>query len=97
MPSAGTGAGRVAALFLQLSTDEFLVVGSGAAQVAFSTDRPGPNHVGLEHVEEEFFENGWKPRRTLNGDETAQGQLLRLSVADLGEGRIYRVRLYRYP
>jgi hypothetical protein len=34
--------------------------------------------------------------RRLNGDETGQGQSLRLFAADAAEHRVYRVRLYRY-
>jgi len=38
----------------------------------------------------------WVPRRRLNGDENSQGQALKLLATDLAQGRIYRVRLYRY-
>jgi hypothetical protein len=93
---AASGA-RVGALFIQTGTDEFLVVGSGDGMVTFSADTPGPPIVGIESIDEEFFENGtWTPRRRLNGDENSQGQALRLHAADATEGRIYRVRLYRY-
>jgi hypothetical protein len=92
-----TSGSRVGALFLQVSANEFLVVGSGDATVSFSADTPGPPVVGIESIDEEFFENGvWTPRRRLNGDENSQGQALRLHATDAGEGRIYRVRLYRY-
>jgi beta-galactosidase GanA len=88
---------RVSAMFLQRKPDEFLVVGAGDGQVVFTTDKPGPPIVGIESIDEEFFENGaWVPRRRLNGDENGQGQVLKLSAADAREGRIYRVRLYRY-
>lgn len=88
---------RVAAMFLQVSPDEFLVMGAGDGQINFSTDKPGAPIVGIESIDEEFFENGtWVPRRRLNGDENSQGQALKLSASDLREGRIYRVRLYRY-
>lgn len=94
--SSGAG-GRVAAMFLQMGPDEFLVIGSGDAQVTFSTDSPGSSSVGIESIDEELFEDGtWKPRRRLNGDENSHGQALRLHASDLSEGRIYRVRLYRY-
>lgn len=89
--------GRVGALFIQTGANEFLVVGSGDATVTFSADTPGPPIVGIESVDEEYFENGsWTPRRRLNGDENSQGQALRLHATDAAEGRIYRVRLYRY-
>jgi hypothetical protein len=84
-------------LFIQTGANEFLVVGSGDAIVTFSADTPGPPIVGMESLDEEFFESGrWTPRRRLNGDENSQGQALRLHASDAGEGRIYRVRLYRY-
>jgi Domain of unknown function (DUF5597)/Glycosyl hydrolases family 35 len=98
MTRAGSGTGaRLAAMFLQTGPDEFLVVGSGDAQITFSTDKPGPPIVAIESIDEEFFENGaWVPRRRLNGDESSQGQALRLYAGDLAQGKIYRVRLYRH-
>lgn len=92
-----SGTSRVAAMFLQTGPNEWIVLGSGDAQVTFSTDKAGPPIVGIESIDEEFFENGsWSPRRRLNGDENSQGQALRLHAADSSQGRIYRVRLYRY-
>jgi len=93
-----SGAGsRICALFIQTGPAEFLVIGSGDAQITFSSDSPGPPIVGIESIDEEFFENGtWTPGRRLNGDESSQGQALRLQGADLARGRIYKVRLYRY-
>lgn len=53
--------------------------------------------VGIESIDEGFMNNGtWVPGQRLNGDESSQGQALRISTADLAQGRIYRVRLYRY-
>jgi hypothetical protein len=94
--AAGAGA-RLAAMFIQIGPNEYLVVGSGDAQITFSTDKPGPPIVGIESIDEEFFQNGtWVPGRRLNGDEDSQGQALRLYATDLSQGKIYRVRLYRY-
>lgn len=94
--ASGVGA-RVGAMFLEMSPDEFLVIGSGDAQITFSSEKPGPPMVGIESIDEELFENvSWKPRRRLNGDENSQGHALRLHGSDLAEGKIYRVRLYRY-
>lgn len=88
---------RVSAMFLQMKPDEFLVVGAGDGLIRFSTDTPGPPIVSIESIDEEFFKNGaWVPRRRLNGDENSQGQVLKLSASDARDGRIYRVRLYRY-
>jgi hypothetical protein len=93
---AASGA-RAGALFLRTGANEFLVVGAGDAMVTFTADTPGPPIVGIESIDEEYFENGtWTPRRRLNGDENSQGQALRLHASDAAEGRIYRVRLYRY-
>jgi hypothetical protein len=95
--AGGTSATRLAAMFVQTGPNEFIVTGSGDAQITFSTDKPGPSIVGIESVDEEFFQNGaWSPRRRLNGDENSQGQALKLYATDLALGRIYRVRLYRY-
>ena len=88
---------RLAAMFIQTGPNEFLVAGSGDAQITFSSDKPGPPIVGIESIDEEFYENGaWVPRRRMNGDEDSQGQSLRLYANDLALGRIYRIRLYRY-
>lgn len=88
---------RVAALFLANGPDEFWVIGAGDAQLSFSTDRPGPPQVGIESIDELQAINGtWRPARRLNGDETGQGQSLRLFSTDAAERKIYRLRLYRY-
>jgi len=84
-------------MFLQTSPNEFLVVGSGDAQITFTSDDPRAPIAGIESIDEEFFENGaWVPRRRLNGDESSQGQSLRLYPEDLAQGKIYRIRLYIY-
>ena len=93
-PSQGA---RLAAMFLQTGPNEFLVTGSGDLQVTFSSDKPGPPIVGIESIDEEFYENhAWVPRRRLNGDENSQGQALKIYPTDMAQGRIYKVRLYRY-
>lgn len=95
---AGRDSGtRVAAIFLQAGPNEFLVAGNGDAQITFSTDKPGLPIIGIESIDEEFFQNGaWTAGRRMNGDEDSQGQALHLSATDLAKGKIYRVRLYRY-
>jgi hypothetical protein len=88
---------RIAAMFLQTGVDEFLVVGSGDAQLGFTTDRPGAPIVGIESIDEQYLRGGaMVAGRRLNGDETGQGQSLRLFAQDAGDSKIYRVRLYRY-
>src|SRR3984885_8467770 len=68
--AGGTQGARVAAMFIQTGANEFLVVGGGARQIAFSTDKPGPPIVRIESIDEEFFENeNWVPRRRLNVHE----------------------------
>ncbi|MGI4829728.1 MAG: DUF5597 domain-containing protein, partial [Janthinobacterium lividum] len=95
--STPSATSRLATLFIQTGTDEFLVIGCGESQITFSSDKPGLPIVGIESIDEEFFEEGrWVLRRRLNGDEDSQGQALRMHASDLGQGRIYRVRLYRY-
>jgi hypothetical protein len=98
MTRAGGAAGaRLAAMFIQTEPNEFVVTGSGDVQITFSTDKPGLPIVGIESIDEEFFENGaWSPGRRLNGDENSQGQALRIYATDLSQGKTYRVRLYRY-
>jgi hypothetical protein len=56
--AGGTSATRLAAMFVQTGPNEFVVTGSGDAQITFSTDKPGPSIVGIESVDEEFFQNG---------------------------------------
>lgn len=88
---------RVAAMFLQTAPNEFMVVGSGDAQLSFTTDSPGASLVGIESVDEQFISNDKTVTgRRLNGDETGQGQSLRLFTADAQSNRVYRLRLYRY-
>ena len=88
---------KVGAMFVQVNPSEFLVIGTGDAVVTFSAETSWPPNVGIESVDEEFSENGsWVTRRRLNGDETSQGHVLRLYSTDLAQGRMFRVRLYRY-
>lgn len=95
-PSTGA-LSRISALFIRTAASEFLVLGSGDAQVTFATDSPGPPIVGIESIDEEFLEEGGlRAGRRLNGDESSQGQALRLRSSDLAQGRLYKLRLYRY-
>ncbi|QIK78041.1 DUF5597 domain-containing protein [Sphingomonas piscis] len=88
---------RVGAMLLQIGPDEFLVVGSGDAQLTFTSDTKGLPIVGIQSIDEVFLRNGGMVAgRRLNGDESGQGQLLRLLSSDAAQGKIYRVRLYRY-
>jgi beta-galactosidase GanA len=100
MTRAGSATGpaaRLAAMFLQMAPNELIVIGSGDAQITFTSDKPGRPIVGIESIDEQFFVNGqWVTGRRLNGDENSQGQSLRLNATDRSQGKMYRVRLYRY-
>lgn len=89
---------RVAAMFVQSGPDEFTVVGAGDMQLSFTTDRPGPPIAGIESIDEQFIGADGTARtgRRLNGDETGQGQGLRLFSSDTADRKAYRLRLYRY-
>src|SRR5262249_2959206 len=50
--ASGSGT-RLATMFIQNGPSEFLVTGSGDAQITFSTDKPGPPIVGIESIDEE--------------------------------------------
>lgn len=93
----GGGGSRVGVLALQNGPDEFLITGSGDAQISFSADTPGSPYIGISSVDEMFLRDGTLTLgRRLNGDETGQGQSLRLFSDDAKRDRLYRVRLYRY-
>ncbi|WP_445192204.1 GH35 family beta-galactosidase [Sphingomonas sp. Tas61C01] len=90
-------ASRIAAMFLQSGPDEFLVVGSGDGQISFTSDGGARTIVGIESIDEQILRDaGAVTGRRLNGDETGQGQSLRLFAADAADHKVYRVRLYRY-
>jgi hypothetical protein len=60
--SASSTGSRIGVMFIPMGANEFLVVGSGDAQITFSTDKPGPPIVGIESIDEEFFETEHGPR-----------------------------------
>jgi Domain of unknown function (DUF5597)/Glycosyl hydrolases family 35 len=85
------------AMFLQTGPDEFLITGGGNLLVSFSTRAPGSAITGIASIDEEILQDGsWIKSRRLNGDEDAQGQLLRLNGPDPRVPVIYHVRLYQY-
>lgn len=49
---------RIGIVFLQNAPNEFLVFGVGEAQIIFTSDKPGLRFVGIESIDEQFFENG---------------------------------------
>ncbi len=87
LPSAHGG------LIIQLSSDEFLVAGTGM-MVTFGVAGNGKRFVGIDSIWEGNFVNGaWSPGRNLNGDDDNQGRYLRLPRDNF---KIRRVRLYEY-
>ncbi len=87
-----------AALFISTGPSEFYAASSGNLTVTFAAASPGPPIAGIESIDEGMFANGrWMPGRRLNGDENAQGQVLKLPPNKPGGNNIYRIRLYRYP
>jgi hypothetical protein len=74
------------AIFIATGPDEYFVAGFGVS-VAFSPNEPGPPLVGLATVEEGAFVNGrWVPGRRLAGDDTIEGDCLRLRWPPGGRG-----------
>jgi beta-galactosidase GanA len=81
-----------AAMILQLSPEEFAVMGMGVV-VTFSP-ADGKGKVGIDRVQEGRFADGkWVGGRWLNGDETHQGRHVHLYD---GRWTVQRVTLYRY-
>ena len=95
--AAPPGPVPVGALFISTGPDEYIIAGSGTATVTFSPNTPGNPIVGVLSIEEGTFVNGrWAPGRRLNGDETSQGQFVRIGGNGIPNGSIQRVKLYRY-
>lgn len=82
---------------IQESPDQFLVAGSRAAQVSFLPKSEGAPSAGIASIDQEEPVDGrWIWQRRLNGDESAQGQLLKINADGPGKPSVYRLRLYRY-
>jgi hypothetical protein len=87
MPGAHGG------LIIQLTSEDFLVVGTGMV-ITFEVGDGGKALAGIDSIWEGSFVNGvWTPGRNLNGDDDNQGRYLRMPA---GKFTIRRVRLYRY-
>lgn len=88
---------RAAVLFARTRPDEFLVAGSGALNIVFLAASDGPPIAGIASIDEEVLLDGkWILQRRLNGDENAQGQILKLDERGAETATVYKVRLYRY-
>jgi hypothetical protein len=88
---------RIGVLVIEESANQFLVAGSGAAQLSFSPDSEGAPIAGIASIDqEELIDGKWIRQRRLNGDESAQGQLLKINADGPSKPSVYRLRLYRY-
>jgi hypothetical protein len=71
------------ALFIAVGPDEYIAASSGPVNIRFSSNT-GPINVGIDSIEEGTFVDGrCVPGRRLNGGV-------------IPNGRIQRVKLYRY-
>jgi hypothetical protein len=96
-PPAPVSPAHSGALFIALGPDEYLAAGSGAVEVTFSPNTPGPPTAGILSIDEGTYVDGrWVPGRRLNGDENGQGKFLRIGGGTSRNGSIQRVKLYRY-
>ena len=90
---APPGTPHGAAMIIQQSPEEFVVLGMGVKITLAPAD--GRGKVGIDQVQEGRFAPGsvWEGRRFLNGDETHQGRHIHLPD---GAWMVQRIRLYRY-
>ena len=88
---------RAGALFIAVGPDEYIAASSGPVNVRFSPNTPGDPIAGIDSIEEGTFVDGrWVPGRRLNGDESDSDKSVRLGGGVIPNGRIQRVKLYRY-
>jgi Domain of unknown function (DUF5597) len=85
------------AIFISVGPDEYIIAGSGPVNVTFSPNTPGDPIAGILSIDEGTFVNGqWVGGRRLNGDENGQGKFVRISGGGIPNGKIQRVKVYRY-
>jgi len=88
---------RAGVLFIAVGPDEYIAASSGPVNVRFSPNTPGAPIAGIDSIEEGTFVDGrWVPGRRLNGDESDSDKAVRLGGGVIPNGRIQRVKLYRY-
>jgi hypothetical protein len=88
---------RAGALFIAVGPDEYIAASSGPVRISFSPNTPGTPIVGIDSIEEGTFVDGrWVPGRRLNGDESDSDKSVRLGGGVIPNGKIQRVKLYRY-
>jgi hypothetical protein len=88
---------RAGVLFVAVGPDEYIAASSGPVNIRFSSNTPAGPLVGIDSIEEGKFVDGrWVPGRRLNGDESDSDKSVRLGGGVIPNGRIQRVKLYRY-
>jgi len=88
---------RAGALFISVAPDEYIAASSGPVTIRFSPNTPGAPNAGIDSIEEGTFVDGrWIPGRRLNGDESDSDKSVRLGGGVIPNGKIQRVKLYRY-
>jgi hypothetical protein len=96
-PAPAKLAERAGALFIAVGPDEYIAASSGPVCIRFSPNTPGPPIAGIASIEEGTFVDGrWVPGRRLNGDESGSDTAVRLGGGVIPNGRIQRIKLYRY-
>ena len=94
---APPGPPPVGVIVISVAPDEYIVAGSGQATITFSPNTPGDPTAGVMYIEEGTYVNGqWVRGRRLNGDETSQGQFVRIGGNGIPNGSIQKVKVYRY-
>jgi hypothetical protein len=96
-PEPARLADRAGALFIAVGPDEYIAASSGPVNIRFTPNTPGDPIAGIDSIEEGTFVDGrWVPGRRLNGDESDSDKSVRLGGGVIPNGRIQRVKLYRY-
>ena len=91
-PDAGPSP-RAGGIIIVLSTDEFIIAGSGLI-ITFKSNSSENPIAGIGSIDEGKFVNGkWVAGRRMNGDQSHQGRHMQLPY---GTFSIQRVRLYQY-
>ena len=90
-------ADRAGVLFVNVGPDEYFAASSGPVSLRFSSNATGGPLVGIDSIEEGKFVDGrWVAGRRLNGDESDSDKSVRLGGGVIPNGRIQRIKLYRY-
>ena len=88
---------RAGVLFIAVGPDEYIAASSGPVTIRFSPNTAGAPIARIDSIEEGTFVDGrWVAGRRLNGDESDSDKSVRLGGGVIPNGRIQRVKLYRY-